>query len=85
MSVLKFRPKRKPLVKRTLISGGYEADLYADLSSPDSPIYHYIITQQGCADILAWGQERTSYDAERAAMDCMHDLYQRSLGASATG
>ncbi len=82
MSILKFRSKR--LVKRTLTSGGYETDFYTDTTT-DPPIFHYIITRKGDADILAWGQERTAYDAERAALDCMHDLYQRSLGASAAG
>lgn len=82
---LEFRPKRNIVVKRTLSSGGFEADIYLDCST-DSPIYHYIVTQKDSARILAWGQEKTAYDAERGAMDTMHELYQRNLAASgATG
>ncbi len=82
MSILEFRPpKRAKVIKRTLAAGGFEADFYYD-TSPAIPIYHYIITKKGSTDILAWGQEYTAAEAERAAMDFMHDLYQRSLGAT---
>jgi hypothetical protein len=84
MRILEFRRKRKKVIKRTLASGGYEADFYADTTS-NPPIYHYIVTKRGDADILAWGQERSAHAAERAAMDCMHDLYQRSSAARAAG
>lgn len=82
--VLTFPREGRPLVKRTLAAGGYEADFYYDTSTA-IPIYHYIITKKDCGDILAWGQEYTAADAERAALDFMHDLYQRSQGQAATG
>lgn len=69
------------MVKRTLSSGGYESEFFTDQHS-NPPVVHYIVTRKGETDILAWGQERTMQDAERAAMDCMHDLYKRH---SATG
>ncbi|HUS18247.1 MAG TPA: hypothetical protein VMZ25_01230 [Terriglobales bacterium] len=73
-------------MKRTLESGGYEADLYLD-TSVSPPIYHFLVTQKDSSTILAWGQEKTAHDAERAAMECMHDFYQRTLelGVSAAG
>jgi hypothetical protein len=82
--ILTFLRRSKSVVKRTLSSGGYEADFYTD-TTVTPPIVHFIITKKGDADILAWGQERSIGDAEKAALDCMHDLYQRSLGASAAG
>jgi hypothetical protein len=73
----------KTLVKRTLTSGGFEAEFFVD-SKSEPAIYHYIVTRKGSADILAWGQEKNSNDAEHAAMDCMHDLGHRSMSAAAS-
>lgn len=64
------------MVKRTLASGSYEAEFFTDQWA-DPPLVHYIVTRRGETDILAWGQERTMSDAERAAMDCMRDLHKR--------
>lgn len=72
------------MVKRTLMSGGYEAEFFADNNSAP-PVIHYIITLKSSADILAWGQEKSAKDAEKAALDCMHDLYERALGRAAAG
>jgi hypothetical protein len=72
------------VIKRTLASGGYEADFYTD-TTVEPPIVHYIITKNGETDILAMGQERSVQAAEQVALDFMHDLYQRSLEAGATG
>lgn len=72
------------MVKRTLSSGGYEAEFFSDRGS-DAAVVHYVVTKKGSSDILAWGQEKTAKDAERAALDCMHDLYQRAIGHAATG
>ena len=72
------------MVKRTLSSGGYEAEFYTD-TSVEPPIIHFIVTKKGDTDILAWGQERSINEAERGALEAMHDLYQRGLSASATG
>ena len=68
------------MVKRTLASGGYEAEFFTDQWA-DPPLVHYIVTKKGETDILAWGQESTMHDAERVAMECMHDLYKRNAAA----
>jgi hypothetical protein len=70
------------VVKRTIESGGYEAEFYTD-TSIQPPIYHYIITRIDGRDILGMGQERSFPEAERAARECMHDLYQSSGLANA--
>lgn len=70
------------MVKRTLSSGGFESEFFVE-NDADPPVIHYIVTKKGSADILAWGQEKSPQDAERAALDAMHDLYQRVVGRAA--
>ena len=65
------------LVKRTLTVGDYLAELYAD-SRTNPPLYHYIVTPKDSADIVAWGQETSAANAERAAMDFIYGLNRQA-------
>jgi hypothetical protein len=58
------------VTKRTLITGGFEAEFFVDHKSV-SPLYHFIITRKGNADIIMWGQEHTMEEAERTALEWM--------------
>ena len=56
--------------------GGYTADIIIDQKT-DPPIHHWIIQRAGSAEILYWGQEYTSEQAQSAAHSCMHSLMDR--------
>lgn len=78
--LIDFPARKKPLVRRTLSSGGYEAEFFTDPSA-DFPVVHYVVSRKGEAEILAWGQESSMEAAQRAAMDAMHDMYKRHTAA----
>ena len=61
------------MVKRTICHGRYQADLYVD-PKLHPPIYHYIITRAGEAEVLMWGQENSVEEAEDAALSWMQDM-----------
>lgn len=68
------------MVKRTLSSGGFEAEFYSDKWGEQS-VVHYVISRKGDSEILAWGQEASMEEAKRAALEAMHDLYKHHAAA----
>jgi hypothetical protein len=70
------------LIKRTLWWNGYEAEFFADHRG-ESTLYHYIITHEGMAEILAWGQELSREEAENSAVAVMEGLGLKELRATA--
>ena len=80
--ILEFpRAEEKPVVKRTLSHGDYEAEFYVD-PKLNPPIYHFIVTRRGAAEIVMWGQELTMTAAEHSALDWMYEMTQRSKAAA---
>ena len=69
------------MVKRTLSHGDYEAEFYVD-PKLNPPIYHFIVTRRGAAEIVMWGQEPSMTEAERSALDWMYEMTQRSKAAA---
>jgi hypothetical protein len=70
------------MVKRTIAIGDHIADLYCQ-SNGDPQLFHYIITRQNSAEILAWGQEYSAEAAERAALERVSALSLQSGSKSA--
>ena len=56
------------MVKRTLTTGGYEAEFFVDTKTD---LVHWVVTRVGDAEIIMWGQEKSMHEAERAALDYM--------------
>ena len=78
MSGLRIIVCKDEMTKRTLITNGYEAEFFVDTRHCPM-LYHYVVTRQGSAEILHWGQEFSMEEAERAAMDWMHIEAQRAV------
>jgi hypothetical protein len=72
---------RRPLIKRTLWCNGYEAEIFVD-SKSGFPIYHYIVTREGMAEVIAWGQERSREAAETCAVQAMESCSGRAFSAA---
>jgi hypothetical protein len=71
------------VVRRTLYAHGYEAQLFRDSRQLEFQFFHYIVTRARSCDILAWGQEKTEEDAERAALEYIQELHRRAAGQGA--
>ncbi|HUQ49910.1 MAG TPA: hypothetical protein VM056_04270 [Terriglobales bacterium] len=74
--LIPFPSGRQNLVKRTMACGGFEADFFVDTKC-QAALYHFIITRKGMAEIVAWGQERSMEEAERAALNAMDYISDR--------
>ena len=61
------------MVRTTAERGGYQADVYFDFST-EPPIFHYRISHEVSAQILAWGQEPTALGAWREALFVIYEL-----------
>jgi hypothetical protein len=66
------------LVRRILNSYGFEAEFYKD-SKTD--LYHFVISRQGDAEIVMWGQEVSYDEAQRVALDWMKAFGNRASHA----
>jgi hypothetical protein len=58
-----------------LTIGHYIADILVDPRSY-ATVYHWIIQRIGSAEIIAWSQERSFEEAERAARERLRNLTQ---------
>jgi hypothetical protein len=76
-SILGFDRRDKKLVKRTLYSQGFAAQLFRDPGEQEYRFFHYIVTRAQSTEILAWGQEFTEEAAEAAALNCIQELCGR--------
>ena len=80
--ILEFpKGEEKPVVKRTLSHGEYEAEFYVD-PKLNPPVHHFVITRRGAAEIIIWGQEHSMSDAERSALDWMCEMAANSKAAA---
>ena len=80
--ILEFpKGEEKPMVKRTLSHGEYEAELYVD-PKLNPPVYHFVITRRGAAEIIIWGQERSMAEAGCSALDWMYEMTANSRAAA---
>lgn len=75
-SVIGPVPPRFSMFKRTLAYGEYAADFFEDVRVTPAPI-HYLVTREGRAEILAWGQEATEKTATQQALFAIHALITR--------
>ena len=80
--ILEFpKGEERPMVKRTLSHGEYEAEFYVD-PKLNPAVYHFVITRRGAAEIIIWGQEQSMSDAERSALDWMYEMTANSRAAA---
>lgn len=61
------------MVKQLISHGDFEAEIYID-TKLHPPIYHYLITRRGEAEVLMWGQTRSLEEARHAAQEYMEDM-----------
>lgn len=61
------------LVKRKLEMFGMEANFFSNRHAHPE-VFHYIITEIGSSEILAWGQKYSLKEAESRATECMQKL-----------
>ena len=80
--ILEFpKGKEKPTVRRILSHGEYEAELYVD-PKLNPPVYHFVITRRGAAEIIIWGQERSMSEAGCSALDWMCEMTANNKAAA---
>ena len=74
----------KLVVRTSLERGDYAGEVFRD-QSIDPPIYHYIVTRRGSADILAMGQELSAAAAKQEALFVIYELLAVEVEAAKAG
>ena len=63
--------------KVQLLHGDLKAEFYKSKSDP--PIFHYIITKQGSATIIAWSQCRSLAECQTQAAETMRYIFGKEI------
>ena len=59
------------MTKRTITYDPYEAEFFVD---GKTALVHFVITRRGEAEVVLWGEEKSIYVAEKAALESMFGL-----------
>ena len=79
--ILEIHPGAKPVVTRKTVEvDNFRAEFFVN-NQIDPPVYHFVVMRKGSVEILAWGQERSEIEAERAARQCIDNLSRRTSAA----
>jgi hypothetical protein len=69
------------MVKQLIHYGDFQAEVYVD-TKLHPPIYHYLITRMGEAEVFMWGQTRSLEEARRAAQEYMEEMSDVAYSAA---
>jgi len=69
------------MVKQLMLHGDFQAEVYVD-AKLHPPIYHYLITRRGEAEVLMWGQTHSLREARCSAQEYMEELGDEAYSAA---